>query len=50
KHQYETSVIAKIFKLETGEKKVDIIVTHWSYTIMPILEFHTTCIMNCITT
>ncbi|KAG1743509.1 hypothetical protein EDB19DRAFT_1633303 [Suillus lakei] len=48
-NQYDNSSIAKIFKLEKGEKKVDIMVTHWSCALAPIIQFHTMCVMNYIT-
>ncbi|KAG1722486.1 hypothetical protein EDB19DRAFT_1916662 [Suillus lakei] len=48
-NHYDNSSIAKIFKLEKGEKKVDIMVTHWSCALAPIIQFHTTCVMNYIT-
>ncbi|KAG2133027.1 hypothetical protein DEU56DRAFT_757246 [Suillus clintonianus] len=47
--QYDSSAITKIIKLEKRGKKVDIIVTHWSCAIAPIIQFHTTCVMNYIT-
>ncbi|KAG1855295.1 hypothetical protein F4604DRAFT_1685776 [Suillus subluteus] len=47
---YDGSAIKKIYKLEKEEKKIDVIVMHWTCTIAPILQFHTTSIMNYVTT
>ncbi|KAG1894175.1 uncharacterized protein F5891DRAFT_985289 [Suillus fuscotomentosus] len=49
KQEYNDSAMAKIFKLEKGEKKVDVIVTHWTAAVVPILQFHMTSVMNYIT-
>ncbi|KAG2739183.1 hypothetical protein P692DRAFT_20756458 [Suillus brevipes Sb2] len=46
---YDSSAIAKIYKLENGEKHMDIIITHWTCAIAPILQFHSTVVMNYIT-
>ncbi|KAG1893300.1 uncharacterized protein F5891DRAFT_985967 [Suillus fuscotomentosus] len=49
KPKYDGSAIARIYKLENGEKKIDIIVTHWKCVIAPVLQFHSTIVMNYIT-
>jgi hypothetical protein len=46
---YGSASITKIYKLKKGEKKIDIIVTHWKCAITPILQFHTTSVMNYVT-
>ncbi|KAG2148937.1 hypothetical protein DEU56DRAFT_712029, partial [Suillus clintonianus] len=49
KPEYDSSAISKIIKLAKGEKKVDIIITHWTCAITPILQFHSTAVMNYVT-
>ncbi|KAG1880092.1 hypothetical protein F4604DRAFT_1679204 [Suillus subluteus] len=49
KTEYDSSAILKIHKLEKGEKQVDIIVTHWKCALAPILQFHSTAVMNYVT-
>ncbi|KAG2145275.1 hypothetical protein DEU56DRAFT_754131 [Suillus clintonianus] len=49
KTEYESTAITKIYKLQNGQKQVDVIVSDWSCTLAPILEFHSTAVMNYIT-
>jgi hypothetical protein len=49
KTEYDSGAIAKVYKLENEEKRMDIIVTHWNCAIAPILQFHSTIVMNYIT-
>ncbi|KAG1844559.1 hypothetical protein C8R48DRAFT_735493 [Suillus tomentosus] len=49
KAEYDDSAIARIYKLENGGKKIDIIVTHRECAIAPVLQFHSTVVMNYIT-
>lgn len=46
---YDSSAICKIYKLVRGERKVDIIITDWKCALAPILQFHSTAVMNYIT-
>ncbi|KAG1727120.1 hypothetical protein EDB19DRAFT_1609037, partial [Suillus lakei] len=48
KKEYGNSTISKIYKLSKGEKEVDLIVSDWSCALAPILQFHTTAVMNYI--
>ncbi|KAG2127796.1 hypothetical protein BD769DRAFT_1356915, partial [Suillus cothurnatus] len=49
KPEYESSVVYKIHKLVKKNKQVDVIITHWKCAIAPILQFHSTAVMNYIT-
>ncbi|KAG2155404.1 hypothetical protein DEU56DRAFT_750968 [Suillus clintonianus] len=49
KPEYDSSAISKIIKLANGDKKIDIITTHWTCAIAPILQFHSTAVMNYVT-
>jgi hypothetical protein len=49
KRDYDSSAISKIYKLQKGGKKIDLIITDWTCAIAPILQFHTTCVMNYVT-
>lgn len=49
KTDYDSSAISKIYRLVSGEKKVDVIITHWTCTLAPIFQFHSTVVMNYIT-
>jgi hypothetical protein len=49
KNQYDSSAISKIHKLMKGDKKIDLIITDWTSAIAPILQFHSTAVMNYIT-
>ncbi|KAG1753296.1 hypothetical protein EDB19DRAFT_1627122 [Suillus lakei] len=49
KPEYDSSAISKIIKLAKGDKKIDVITTHWTCAIAPILQFHSTAVMNYIT-
>ncbi|KAG1839108.1 hypothetical protein DFJ58DRAFT_630013, partial [Suillus subalutaceus] len=49
KTEYESSTICKIHKLVRGEKQVNVIVTDWRCALAPILQFHSTAVMNYIT-
>ncbi|KAG1780904.1 hypothetical protein EV702DRAFT_963291 [Suillus placidus] len=49
KTEHDSSAIQKIFKLEKGDKKIDVIITDWASAIIPILQFHSTVVMNYIT-
>ncbi|KAG1784384.1 uncharacterized protein HD556DRAFT_1451823 [Suillus plorans] len=48
KNEYDSSVVNEVYKLEKGEKKVDIIFTDWASAIVPILQYHSTAVMNYI--
>jgi hypothetical protein len=45
---YNTSGIAKLFRLQKGAQNVDIIVTNLSSAVLPIFQFHNTVVMNFI--
>lgn len=45
---YNTSGIAKLFRLQKAKQNVDIIVTNLSSAIAPIFQFHSTIVMNFI--
>ncbi|KAG1859901.1 hypothetical protein C8R48DRAFT_774615 [Suillus tomentosus] len=45
---YNTTGIAKLFRLENNGRNVDIIVTNLSSAISPIFQFHSTVVMNFI--
>jgi hypothetical protein len=49
KEEYDSAAIKKIFKLEREGKKMDVIITDWASSIIPILQFHSTVVMNYIT-
>ncbi|KAG1811918.1 hypothetical protein EV424DRAFT_1302830, partial [Suillus variegatus] len=49
KAEYNTSAIKRIYKLEKGKKKIDLIITEWASAIVPILQFHSTAVMNYMT-
>ncbi|KAG2047488.1 hypothetical protein BDR06DRAFT_897247, partial [Suillus hirtellus] len=44
--EYDTSVIKRIYKLEKGKEKIDLIITEWVSAIVPILQFYSTAVMN----
>jgi TPP-dependent indolepyruvate ferredoxin oxidoreductase alpha subunit len=46
---YDNSTMKKIVKMKKENKKIDVIITHWTCAIAPILQFHTTSMMNYIT-
>jgi hypothetical protein len=45
---YNTSGIAKLFRLQKCEQNVDIIVTNLSSAVSPVIQFHNTVVMNFI--
>ncbi|KAG1721643.1 hypothetical protein EDB19DRAFT_1960764 [Suillus lakei] len=49
KTEYDSAAIAKIYKLQKGQKQVDLIISDWSCAIAPILQFHSTAVINYIT-
>ncbi|KAG2345047.1 hypothetical protein BDR05DRAFT_860567, partial [Suillus weaverae] len=49
KTEYSSLAISKIVKLSKGEKEVDLIISDWSCSLAPILQFHTMAVMNYIT-
>ncbi|KAG2028953.1 hypothetical protein BDR03DRAFT_824753, partial [Suillus americanus] len=49
KTEYDSSVVNKVYKMEKETKKVDLIITEWASTIMPILQYHSTAVMNYMT-
>ncbi|KAG1875263.1 hypothetical protein C8R48DRAFT_543622, partial [Suillus tomentosus] len=46
KAEYNTSAIKRIYILEKGKEKIDLIITEWVSAIVPILQFHSTAVMN----
>ncbi|KAG1844561.1 hypothetical protein C8R48DRAFT_544869, partial [Suillus tomentosus] len=49
KDGYDSSAVIKVYKLEREGKKVDIIFTDMASAIVPILQYHSTAVMNYIT-
>ncbi|KAG0701023.1 hypothetical protein DFH29DRAFT_876203 [Suillus ampliporus] len=49
KKEYDSSAITKITKLAKGKNKIDVIITNWASAIVPILQYHSTAVMNYIT-
>ncbi|KAG1793308.1 uncharacterized protein HD556DRAFT_1214509, partial [Suillus plorans] len=49
KQGYDTSAVQKVCELDKEGKKVDIIITDWPNVIMPVLQYHSTAVMNYIT-
>ncbi|KAG2108802.1 hypothetical protein BD769DRAFT_1365826 [Suillus cothurnatus] len=49
KTEYDNNAIKRVVKLKNGKKKIDVMVTHWNCAIIPILQFHSTLVMNCVT-
>ncbi|KAG1851155.1 hypothetical protein F4604DRAFT_1542189, partial [Suillus subluteus] len=49
KTDYGNTAIFKVHKLVRGELQVDIIITHWTCALAPILQFHSTTVMNYVT-
>ncbi|KAG1868398.1 hypothetical protein F4604DRAFT_1584797 [Suillus subluteus] len=49
KSEYDSLVVTKVYKLEKNGKKVDIIFTEYASAIVPILQYHSTAVMNYIT-
>ncbi|KAG2752531.1 hypothetical protein P692DRAFT_201663656, partial [Suillus brevipes Sb2] len=46
---YDSSAITKVHKLAHKKKKIDVIITDWASAIVPILQYHSTVVMNYIT-
>ncbi|KAG1793646.1 uncharacterized protein HD556DRAFT_1443437 [Suillus plorans] len=49
KTEYDGSAMKKIYKLMKNEREVDIIVTNWAGAIVPIVQYHSTAVMNYMT-
>lgn len=49
KRNYDSSSIIKVNKLARGNQMIDVIVTDWASAIVPILQYHSTAVMNYIT-
>lgn len=49
KKGYDTSAVQKVSELNKEGKKIDIIITDWPNATMPILQCHSTAVMNYIT-
>ncbi|KAG2121283.1 hypothetical protein DEU56DRAFT_760764 [Suillus clintonianus] len=49
KTEYDSSAIMKIVKLAKGKKKIDVIITDWASATIPILQYHSTAVMNYMT-
>lgn len=49
KTEYDSSAILKMHKLQNEDMEVDIIVTDWKCALAPVVQFHSTAVMNYIT-
>lgn len=46
KTEYDNSAMKKVYKLTKNNHEVDIIVTDWACAIIPIMQYHSTAVMN----
>ncbi|KAG1838187.1 hypothetical protein DFJ58DRAFT_668491 [Suillus subalutaceus] len=44
-----SSTIKKVYKMQKEMQKVDLIITEWASAIVPILQYHSTAVMNYMT-
>ncbi|KAG1890320.1 hypothetical protein F4604DRAFT_1567969, partial [Suillus subluteus] len=49
RRDYDGSAISRVHKLEKDDKMADIIITDWASAIIPILQYHSTVVMNYMT-
>ncbi|KAG2151978.1 hypothetical protein BD769DRAFT_1658425 [Suillus cothurnatus] len=49
KTDYDNTAISRVHKLVREEQQVDVITTHWTCALAPILQFHSTAVMNYVT-
>ncbi|KAG1871364.1 hypothetical protein DFJ58DRAFT_742113 [Suillus subalutaceus] len=49
RRDYDGSAISRVHKLEKDDKMVDVIITDWISAIIPILQYHSTVVMNYMT-
>ncbi|KAG1836196.1 hypothetical protein DFJ58DRAFT_847082 [Suillus subalutaceus] len=49
RRDYNSSAISRVHKLEKNGKLVDVIITNWASAIIPVLQYHSTIVMNYMT-